>query len=515
MSQSERFNRFAGTESVRENLKTKSVHGAFFTAAGSGMDFLLRLASTAVLARIVIPEHWGLVGMVTAITAIAEQFRDLGLSAATLQSKEISHKQITNLFWVNVVAGALFTLVISAAAPAVSAFYGDPRLTLITVAISTNFFWAGLLVHHQALLMRQKKLPQRAIINIAANALSAVLAVVLAMNQYGYWALAWREMARVILMAAGTWALCPWVPGLPARGAEVGNLLRFGRDITLTHILDSIVSNVDKLLIGKLSGPVPLGMYRQGYWLIMAPVTYLCAPIQRVAQPALSALQADSGRYRRYYERVVFFVSLLTLPLGLFVAVYAREVILLVLGEKWVDAAVLLRIFAIASSIWPVLGTSGWVLTTRGRSKTYLFINVMHGATLTIFMFVGIRWGAAGIAAAYVAKSIILSLPTLHYSFKHTPVSVRGFLAAMGGPLIASLVMSIILILLRAVLPIGGVLTSLALGGVIAAGTYFCVLIVLPGGKGEFRASLADLGSALSRRGRPQNGSEVVPSSAT
>jgi O-antigen/teichoic acid export membrane protein len=314
MSRSERFNSLARTESVRENLKTKSVHGAFFTAAGSGIDFLLRLASTAVLARMVIPEHWGLVGMVTAITAIAEQFRDLGLSAATLQSKEISHKQVTNLFWVNVVAGALFTLVMSAAAPAVSAFYGDPRLTLITVAISTNFFWAGLLVQHQALLMRQMKLPQIAIINITANALSGVLAVVLAMNHYGYWALAWREMARIIFTAAGTWALCPWMPSLPGRGAEIGNLLRFGRDITLTHILDAIVSNVDKLLIGKFSGPVPLGMYRQGYWLIMAPVTYLCAPVQRVAQPALSALQADPGRYRRYYERVVFLVSLPTLP---------------------------------------------------------------------------------------------------------------------------------------------------------------------------------------------------------
>src|ERR1700740_678011 len=112
MSQSERFERFAETERVREDLRAKTLHGAFFTAAGSGGDFVLRLASTAVLARLVIPEHWGIVGMVTAITAIAEQFRDLGLSAATLQSKEISHQQITNLFWVNALAGVLFTLVI-------------------------------------------------------------------------------------------------------------------------------------------------------------------------------------------------------------------------------------------------------------------------------------------------------------------------------------------------------------------------------------------------------------------
>jgi O-antigen/teichoic acid export membrane protein len=515
MTQSERFNHFAGTESVRQNLRTKSLHGAFSTAAGAGLDFALRLVSTAVLARLVAPEQWGLIGMVTALTAIAEQFRDLGLSAATIQGKNISHEQVTTLFWVNVFAGVLITVVICAASPAISAFYGDPRLTLLTIAIASNFFWGGLSVQHQALLVRQMKLPQKAILNLSANVLSVALAIVLAMNHYGYWALAWREIARSILNCVGVWALCPWVPGLPGRGANAGSLLRFGRDITLTNLLDAVTANLDQLLIGKFCGPTSLGLYRQGCQLILTPVDYLCTPIRSVALPALSALQPEPDRYRRYYERIVFFLSVVTLPLGLFGAIYAREITLLVLGPRWIDAAVFLRIFALAAVIRPALGTSQLVPITSGRSKTYFFIVLMHSVTLILLMFVTVRWGAEGIAMAQLGKSMILALPTLYYSFRHTSASVSGFFLAMAHPLKASLVMVIALILLRTVLPIEAVFTSIVLGGAIAGGSYFCAWMVLPGGKAELIRLLTELGGGLNLADLRRKRSEVVASSAS
>jgi O-antigen/teichoic acid export membrane protein len=513
VSQSEKFKRFAGTESVRENLSRKSVHGAFFTAAGSATDFVLRLGSTAVLARLVIPEYWGLIGMVLAFTAIAEQIKDLGLSIATVQRKEITHDQVTNLFWVNVSAGALIALVICGLSPAVSAFYGDPRLTLITIAMASNFLLGGLTVQHEALLLRQMKLPQIAVLNVSATALSTVLAVVLAMNHYGYWALICRDLARHVLLVVGLCTLCPWVPGLPKRGTDVRGLLGFGAHMTLTHLVSAVIWNLDRILIGKFCGPVALGMYRQGYQLIMAPMDYLYAPIGRVAEPALSALQADPDRYRRYYKRIVFFLSFVTLPLGLFVAVYAREITLVLLGERWTDAAVFLRIFALVACIRPELASTGLVQVTCGRSKAYFIINLIRSAVLVLLMLVGVHWGAEGIAAAFAVEIMLMIVPALHYSFKHTPVSVSTFLVTMVRPLVASLAMAIALISLRALLHIASPLSSLALGGAIAAGAYLCVWMVVPGGTGELRELLSSLEAGLRQRARAS--SEVVPSSAS
>jgi O-antigen/teichoic acid export membrane protein len=422
---------------------------------------------------------------------------------------------VTNLFWVNVLAGAFIALVICALSPAISAFYRDPRLILLTIAISTNFLFTGLAVQHQALLVRQMKLPQIASINVSATALSNVFAVVLAVNHFGYWALAWREPVRHLIFIVGVWAFCSWVPGLPRKGTDVKGFLRFGADMTLTNVVTGVVSNLDKILVGKFCGPVALGMYRQGYQLIISPMDYLFAPIGRVAEPALSALQAEPDRYRRFYKRIVFFLSFIAFPVGLFVAVYAQEITLLFLGERWINAAVFLRIFALVACIRPVLVSTGEVLVTSGRSRAYVFINLIRSAALVLLMLVGVHWGAEGIAAAFLAEIILMIVPVLHYSFRHTPVSVSSFLATMGRPLMASLAMTITLIMLRAVLPIEAPLSSLALGGAIAAGVYLCVWMALPGGTGELRGLLADLHMELRQRARPRAGAEVVPNSAS
>jgi O-antigen/teichoic acid export membrane protein len=515
-SRSQRFERLAGTEDLRANLKAKSIHGALFCAAGAAADFVLRFAATVVLARLLIPEQWGLVGMVTAITAVAEQFRDLGLCAATVQRKEISHEQVTNLFWINVLAGFLIALVISALAPAVSAFYGDSRLMFITIAMATNFFWGGLTVQHNALLARQMKLPQIATLSVAANLSSAILAITLALNHYGYWALVWREMARSLLLMMGTWALCPWVPGLPKKGADIGSLLRFGRDISVTAMLEAAVGNLGNVLIGRLCGAAPLGLYRQGYQLIMAPVDYLFGPIRSVGEPGLSAVQADPARYRRYYDRIVFFVSSITVPLGLFVAIYAQEITLLVLGPKWVQAATFLRIFALATSIRPTMSTCGLVLMTSGKSKTYLFIVFMQSVTLVLCMLVGMQWGAEGITMAHLARALLMIVPTLHYSLRQSPVSIGNFMATVGRPLVASLAMSATLFLLRAVLPYQTVFASVALGGVMAMVSYPCAWTLLPGGVSELRGLVADLAPGrLVPGGRSRKGAAVVEDSAS
>lgn len=505
-----RFERLSGTEGVRANLKAKSIHGALFTAGGAAADFVVRLAGTMFLARLVLPEHWGLVNMVTAITAIAEQFRDLGLSAATVQKKEISHQQVSNLFWVNVLAGLLITLVIGALSPAVSAFYGDSRLTVITIAMASNFFWGGLTVQHHALLVRQMKMPQTAVLSVVANLLGTALAVILAANHFGYWALVWREMARSVLLMVGMFALCPWMPDLPRKGADTRNLLRFGRDITATAFLDAMVANMDQLLIGKFAGAVSLALYRQGYQLIMTPMDYLFMPIRGVAQSGLSAVQADSDRYRRYYDKIVFFVSSATMPLGLFVGIYAREITQFVLGAKWAGAAPFLAIFALAASIRITAGTSGLVLITSGRSKTFLFISVMHSITLILCMLVGIRWGAEGIATAQLVKALLMMMPTLYYSLRGSPVSVSNFLTTVSRPAASTVVMSIALLLLRAALPGFAPFTSVALGGAVAVGCYFCAWMFLPGGKNELKALVGDFATVLKVRRPPLKPDTVI-----
>src|SRR4051794_3165460 len=143
--------------------------------------------------------------MVMAVTAIADQFRDLGLSTVTVQKEKLTHQEVSNLFWINTVAGLVIALIVCAASPLIAIYYKESRLVPVTCILATNFFWGGLMVQHQALLTRQLKLGYTSFVRLLSSLLSTLLALILAWKGFGYWALVWREIARCALLTVGMW----------------------------------------------------------------------------------------------------------------------------------------------------------------------------------------------------------------------------------------------------------------------------------------------------------------------
>jgi len=500
MNQSENFARFAGTEAVSGDLKRKSVLGALTTGAGGAVDFVVRLGSTLILARLLLPEHFGLVAMVTAITNIAERFSNLGLSTATVQAPQINHAQCSNLFWINVAAGLSFATILALSAPAVAYFYEDARLQAIAIALSLKFVATGVTVQHEALLLRQMKLAQIAGNHLTGTLLSVCVAIALALSGFGYWALVWKEVSQSLAIAAGAWALCRWAPSRPNRHVKMDQFLRFGRDLTITQLLFATASQLDSVLIGRFGGAVALGWYRQAYNLMMAPIERLNAPIYSVSQPGLSVLQFEPERYRRYYERIILVVSLVTIPLGVFTAIYAHEIVLVALGKEWLGAVVYLRIFGLVAVIQPVTGTSGLVLVTRGRSGRFLALNLVYSATLVLLMFLGIQGGAVGIATARLATLALVTPWALWYCFSTSPVSVGDFVRTVSRPLTASVTMGAALLLLRYFGQVESAVVSLLVASGAAATVYFLAFKFLPGGTGQLQSLASELWTVVRQR---------------
>jgi PST family polysaccharide transporter len=233
----ERNKHFFETETVRANLKAKSIRGAASLLTSGAANFVISLTATSVLARILMPADFGLLAMVFALTAVAERFKDIGLGRATVQKKEVTHSEVSNLFWLNAAVGAGLCVTISVLSGAIARFYHEQRLTSIAIALSTTFLFAGLTIQHQALLNRRMRFLATGTIGTGALAASNVCAIILALKGYGYWALVWREIVRSILIAVATWISCPWVPGLPDRQTNVSQQMRFARDITFFNIV--------------------------------------------------------------------------------------------------------------------------------------------------------------------------------------------------------------------------------------------------------------------------------------
>jgi O-antigen/teichoic acid export membrane protein len=499
MDKESTFERFSSTVGARQDLRRKSVRAFAAILGSSGGEFILRIASTAILARLISPEHFGLFMMVTVVTSIADQFRDLGLSTATIQRESISHREVSNLFWINVTAGVGIACVVCAGAPLVAYFFKEPRLTVMTWVLSACFILGGLTVQHEALLTRQMKHGWKSLVRLAAFLLSTVMAVVMAYYGWGYWALVWREVARAGLIVLGIAFACRWVPSRPDRKTNVRPLLGFGVNLSLTYMVGIFSSCVDRLLIGRYFGPDPVALYRQPYQLVVAPMNQFMSPLYQVALPGLSMLQGEPERYKRLFQKVVLIVAALSMPLSAFLAVYYQEVTAVVLGPQWKGAEIFFLVFALSGFIRSVLGTTGFVLVSRGHSFTLLKLGLIQSVLQVALMAVGLKWGPIGVAVGDGTTLLLMFLPWAYYSFRGSPVSVRLFVGAIAGPAVLAAITGAALYFVRQLNPNHAPIVALTIGMTVASVISVIFWSLTPGGLSELRRFLED----LFKRARP------------
>ena len=434
--------RFFETEYLKADLKGRSVRGGAVTIAAEATRFFLRMGSVAVLARLLTPQDYGLIAMVTAVTGFVMMFKDMGLSMATVQRAKVNHAQISTLFWFNVLLSLGLMLVTAALAPAIAWFYGESRLVWITLALAGAFIFGGLTFQHQALLRRQMRFGSLGFIQIMSMLAGIITAIIASFYGAGYWALVLMELTMAMTIVIGVWIACPWRPGLPIRRSGVRSMLAFGGNLTGFNFLNYFARNADNVLIGKFCGSGPLGLYSKAYGLLMLPIQQIRGPISSVATPALSRLQGDPERYRRYYYRAVNLVAYITMPLVAVMAALSGQIIRIVLGQQWTGAANIFKVLAFAAIFQPVIGTTGWVYISLGQTKRMMHYGLISAPTFIASFIVGLPWGALGVATSYTFCSVIvLTIPTLFLAFRYSPVNIAGFFKTIRCPLIISLTM--------------------------------------------------------------------------
>ena len=203
-----------------QNLKAKVIRGGLARLCAQGASFILRVGSLMILARLLSPEDFGLVGMVTAFTGVLTLFRDFGLSAAAIQRTTVTEEQISTLFWINMLLGAVLGLVALAMAPAIAAFYHEPQLFGVTAVLAMGFLFNAAGTQHAALLQRQMRFTALAVINVVSLTVGIAIAIYGAKAGYGYWALVSMSVTSPIIATIGVWLTTGWVPGMPRKRLE-------------------------------------------------------------------------------------------------------------------------------------------------------------------------------------------------------------------------------------------------------------------------------------------------------
>jgi len=418
-----------------KDLKQRTIRGGLARLCAQAANFLIRGGSLMILARLLGPKEFGLVGMVTAFTGVLNLLRDFGLSSAAVQRTTVTDGQISTLFWINMLVGAILGLLTAAMAPLLAAFYHEPRLFAVTAVLAAGFIFNAAGVQHSALLQRQMRFTAMAVIQVVSLTVGTAVAIAGAEAGYGYWALVGMTVCVPLVGTIGAWLTAGWLPGMPRRGTGIRSMMRFGGTVSLNSIVAYLAYNADKVLIGRFWGTSVLGIYGRAYQLVNIPTDNLNSAVGEVAFSALSRVQDDPSRLKSYFLKGYSLVLSMTIPLTIACVVFANDVVFVLLGPKWMDAVIIFRLLAPTILIFALINPLGWLLLSLGLVRRSLNIALVFAPTLIAGYLVGLPYGPQGVAFAYSAVMALWVIPFIAWCVQGTAVSFWDVVTALIRPL--------------------------------------------------------------------------------
>jgi len=459
------------------------VSGSLVTIGSQMAKFVLNFAAAAILARLLTPREFGLVGMVLGITGLVGLFKELGLSTATVQRDTITQQQVSNLFWINVFISGFLTVITFGLAPLAARFYHDSHVSGIMMALSVTFVLTGSTVQHQALLTRQMRFQTIALIEVTSMLVSFIAACGLAKVGFSYWSLVAQQIVYAISSLLLTWFSSKWRPSMPKRNSGVRPMLSFGAHLTLADFIGLLMINSDSVLIGRVFGAEPLGLYTRANVLLQRPLQQILTPINSVLTPVLSRLQNDSERYRRSFLRAYETMALVIFSFAAICLALAKPMVLVILGSKWGGVVPLFSGFAVVAVALPLSEAAVWLFQSQGRGKEQLRNHALVGIIGLASYFLGLHWGPFGVVVAIAITTAVLRLPIVYYFAGRTgPVDTRDLWIAYLSHLpcwgTVYLATALVQLLMRSKAPIFQLIVSAPVG--LLAGTLLFLIFPRP-----------------------------------
>jgi PST family polysaccharide transporter len=421
------------------DLGRLALRGGIISVAMQYGNGVLQIVAAVVLARLLAPEDFGLVAIVTVLTSFAPLLIDFGLGDATAQRSRITQSQVSSLFWVSNGFGLAVAVVVACCAPLIAWLYREPRLETIALCTAITFVLLGVSSQHLALLRRTMQFGTIAQIQISSTLVGIVIGVFLAVCGYGYWALVLRPIVSLLCVAAGAWHACRWRPGFPVFDDEVKSMVRFGLHVVGFSVTYTLARAVDRIGLGLFYPPDVVGYYQNATTLYENSIFSALRQLHTVGSAALSKLQSNPAALRAKYEAALSAVAFFIMPTAAILSLTAEDVTVLLLGEKWRAAGSLLSIIALRGIFQVVEGSQGWLHLSIGRADRWQNWGIVSLGVQVLALLGGLPFGATGIAVAGVVASIFIAVPSITYAGRPIDVGAALVMRAVGPQLIGAI----------------------------------------------------------------------------
>lgn len=443
-----------------------------------GVDFL----STLILARLLMPADFGVVGIVVSISTIFQVITELGMSAAIVQNENIGEADLSTAFWVNLLVSLPLFLLIWLASPWLAAFYKAPALAPLMSLYAFTIPLAALAAVQRAALVREIYFRKVSVIESLATVGRGVISVSLALLGWGVWSLVWGYLAARILITLALWFSSRWKPSLQFSRGSLKKLFGFGLWVLLTRMTTSFGHQADVLVAGRFLSSAGLGYYTYGLKLANLLPQEFNQVISSVLLPAMSRVQTEMGKIRQAYSQALQALSSLNVPLMVGMALTAPTWVPLVLGERWIN---LTPVFQILCVVGLMNGIGGAllvaVLQALGKVRITFWLALFQVSAVIPLVLLGSRWGAIGVAACVASFYIIYQLVYQIQINRLIGMSFVQYLRIIQPSFAASLPMIFMVLIVQHLLAATQTVAWLSLVIQVASGVliYFAALFLL------------------------------------
>lgn len=395
---------------MADSIRNKFFSGIAWTFIQNVAVRALGVVFTIILARILVPEDYGLIGMLSIFIAISDVFIQSGFGQALIQKTNCTDEDFSTAFYFNVFVSVVIYIILFFFAPFIADFYREPQLVALTRVLSLNFVLGSLNIVQQAKLQKAMNFKPLAILTLIATGLSGIIGVAMAYMGFGVWSLVAQTLCATLVRVVIFPFFTSWHPNRPFNYHSFRHLWGYGSKILVTGILEVIIRNLSNILIGRYYNKEQVGYFSKARNFADVPATMISSVLGTVTFPLLSEIQDEKERHAAVYNKVIYNTIVITFPVMILLALLAYPLVYILFTEKWLPCVPMLQAFLLARMFLPLNIVNASVLQSTGETKLYMNLYFITGPISLLAVIISIPFGVMAMAWATLIAGVLYYL---------------------------------------------------------------------------------------------------------
>lgn len=400
------------------SIKSKTISGLFWSFSETGINQGVHFVIGIILARLLSPDEFGLIGMITIFIAISQSFIDSGFSQALIRKTDCQQKDYATVFYFNLFVGFLFYIILFFSAGSISRFFNEPILRDLVRVLGLVLIINAFTIIQRTILIKNINFKLQTKITLASSVLSGIIGIILAYKGFGVWSLAIQQILNQLFITIFLWIFNHWLPTLEFSKQSFKEMFSFGSKLLASGLIDTTYQNIYYLIIGKFFSATELGYYTRADQFSKLPSRNITSSTDRVTYPVLSQLQNEPSKLKTGYKKIIKSLMLINFSVMLGMAAIARPMVLTLIGEKWLPSVPYLQLLCVVSMMYPLHSLNLNILKVKGRSDLFLRLEIIKKTLAIPVILIGIFIGIKAMIIGMIFNSFFAYFINSYYSSK-------------------------------------------------------------------------------------------------